>query len=79
MSYRCIHCGSFTGDTMAEAQAAEGHGVGVCVSACHYCNEGVMHAPHVCSNVKRHGGRADGAIIGELPPRVRDFVEYHAR
>lgn len=32
--YRCIHCGSTTGETIAEAQnaAAQEHGRGVCVS-----------------------------------------------
>ena len=64
---RCIHCGGFTGETMDEAQSAEGHGVGVCVSPCRYCNEGVMHAAHVCNNVKE----------GEdIPPMVRDFNSY---
>lgn len=64
--YRCIHCGGFTGETMQEAQEATGHGVGVCVSPCRYCNEGVPHAPHVCSNGPDDQGR--------MPPMVRDFV-----
>lgn len=55
---------------MAEAQAAEGHGVGVCVSPCRYCNEGVMHAPHVCANV----------LPGEeYPPAVTEFLSFRHR
>jgi len=68
MNYtRCIHCGAYTtGMTQAEYQAQ--HGVGICTSPCHYCNEGVMHAPQTCANV-REGGM--------YPPMVRDFLDYH--
>jgi hypothetical protein len=62
MSYRCVHCGGYTGEAQREYDAH--HGVGVCVGACRYCNEGVPHAEQVCANVRP----------GEpLPSAVRDF------
>ena len=53
-TYRCVHCGSVTGHDISEAQqeAATSHGPGKCVSDCQYCEEGVPHAPHVCSNLQ---------------------------
>lgn len=66
--YRCIHCGGHTGDTMQEAQEATGHGVGVCVSPCRWCNDGVPHAPHVCANV------TEGMLLKDYPAPVRDFL-----
>lgn len=70
--YRCIHCGSFTGETIAEAQEefSKSHGLGVCTSPCHWCNESVKHAAHVCANVRQ----------GEpLPPAVQHFNDWHKR
>ena len=70
MMYRCIHCGGSTGETTTEANEnyTKEHGVGVCCSPCRYCNEGVKHAPHVCTNVRK--GRP-------YPPFVADFIAYH--
>jgi hypothetical protein len=70
--YRCIHCGSPTGETMQEAQecARKEHGIGVCVSDCRYCNEHVRHAAHTCANVR----------AGEpLPQYVAEFNAYWRR
>lgn len=71
MSYRCIHCGGHTGNTMQEAQEATGHGIGVCVSPCRWCNEGTPHTPHVCANLKT--GK-NGEILGEMSASVWDFM-----
>lgn len=70
MAYRCIHCGAYTGETIEEVHASnERHGVGICVSPCQWCNEGVKHAERVCAN----GGRDKQ---GKLFQMVRDFNEY---
>lgn len=71
MSYRCIHCGGYTGGTMQEAQEATGHGVGVCVSSCRYCNEEVPHAPHVCANMTVG---ENGKYSGNMSDSVWEFV-----
>lgn len=49
--YRCIHCGGYTGTTIQETKESAGwHGMGICVSSCHWCNDRVRHAPHACTN-----------------------------
>ena len=71
MSYRCVHCGGYTGETLDKALAATGHGVGVCVSPCHWCNEGTKHSPRVCVNAR------EGMPFSDMPSLVQDFLPWH--
>lgn len=69
--YRCIHCGMFTGETVAEVHEnyENEHGLGKCTSPCHWCNEGVKHSAHVCANTRKDAGK----WYDPHPPMVRIF------
>ena len=70
-TYRCELCGSVTGHEMGEAQqeGMTNHGPGKCGGTCRYCDEGVMHAPQTCANVRP----------GEVYPTwVRMFIREHS-
>lgn len=65
---RCLFCGDITvGD---DGQETDHLVDGRCPkrTGCHYCDEGVMHAAHVCGNYSGQGVK---------PALVSEFESYH--